>query len=441
MSTTRLINDALKAFYTRHPYPRYPLVGRPIWEHGLSSSPAYSWRMAHPDRLFQNSSTVLLMGCGEILPYITSKWDKTSRFECVDISKRSIRRAYWRTAVTNSHIKFFSSDIDRFLSQKPNHSFHHVDTYGVLHHLANPSRTLAETVRVLKPGGTIRLMVYNSRSRDWIRHFQKIFQLLKYSGFKKRDLESAASIVRSTLNILGRRDWVFALKPTFKNLTRFADAFFNVREARLDLNWWMKQFELNGLTVVSLFDRYGELDDLNNPAWSPPKMSDLEIRTKDRRFENNLELILVKNEILVGSEKAAKHPLPLVLNRFMIQHPLWFSFIETAPLSRKDRKTIIENLTSFINTGKTSPDWWKSIPIDALQRLARLGVILPGMAMDKSLHAKLLEPISDHMDIPTYATLNDEQMANLMKFFDLELKKDPNKELKLKLISKHLEKI
>jgi hypothetical protein len=61
--------------------------------------------------------------------------------------------------------------------------------------------------------------------------------------------------------------------------------------------------------------------------------------------------------------------------------------------------------------------------------------------MDKSLHAKLLEPISDHMDIPTYATLNDEQMANLMKFFDLELKKDPNKELKLKLISKHLEKI
>lgn len=440
-STTTIINEALKAFYTRHPYPRYPLVGRPIWEHGLSSSPAYSWRVAHSSLPIQNSATVLLMGCGEILPYIVSKWDRSSKFECVDISKRSIRRAHWRTGVTNIRVKFFNSDIDDFLSHKPDHYYDHVDSYGVLHHLANPSLTLAETARVLKPGGTIRLMVYNNKARTWIRHFQKIFQLLKFSSFKRRDLEAAVSIVRSTLNILGRRDWVFALKPTFRNLTRFADTFFNAREARLDLSWWMKQFEQNDLKVVSLLDRYGELDDLENPAWKPPNFNALELRAQDRRFENNLEVILVKKGTLGSIKNSVKRPIPVVLNRFMLQHPLWFSFVETAGLTRMERKVILENLISYINTGETSPNWWEDIPLEALRRLARLGVILPGMVDNHSLRSQLLEPISKLMDIPTYPPLNEEQMANLMKFFDLELKKDPDRELKLRLISKHLEKI
>ncbi|HZL59315.1 MAG TPA: class I SAM-dependent methyltransferase [Stellaceae bacterium] len=49
-------------------------------------------------------------------------------------------------------------------------SFDHVFSWGVLHHSAEPARTFAEVARVLRPGGTALIMVYNRASaRYWIK--------------------------------------------------------------------------------------------------------------------------------------------------------------------------------------------------------------------------------------------------------------------------------
>ncbi|HVB81203.1 MAG TPA: class I SAM-dependent methyltransferase [Candidatus Binataceae bacterium] len=49
-------------------------------------------------------------------------------------------------------------------------SFDHVFSWGVIHHTANPTKAFGEIARVLRPGGTALLMVYNRASlRYWIK--------------------------------------------------------------------------------------------------------------------------------------------------------------------------------------------------------------------------------------------------------------------------------
>jgi SAM-dependent methyltransferase len=438
--TVDVINESLKSFYSKHPYPRYPLVGRPIWENGIMTTPLYVRKIAHPKEDFPTQSRVLVMGCGEVLPYILSKWDTTSQFDFVDISQRSLNRAKWRIGLRKERLKFICRDIDSFLQSQPSYTYDHIDSIGVIHHLANPSQTLKEMVRVLKPGGTVRLMVYNSEGRDWIRHFQKIFKLLKFSPFRKRDIEQSTIFVRSTIGILGRRDWFFALKPIFRNPTRFADTFLSVREANLPLDWWLTKIKDNGLEILSLLDRYGELDDLPNPAWQPPSLSQLKERSTDKRFENNLELILKKPGAPQHLEDSLTK-IPFKMNKHVTRHPLWFTFKETAGLSIKDRQFITQSLINYLSDGLPTAQLMTRFPLPTLQRFSRLGAILPGMIEGKENRDQLMAPMAKSMEIPQYDTFNEEQQENLLKVFETELKKDPKKALKLKLIAKHLERI
>ena len=68
----------------------------------------------------------------------------------------------------------------------PDNEFDIVYSFGVLHHAKNTMRCLSEAIRVLKPGGTLKIMVYSDFSAVglmlWILH-----GLLKFKIFKSQE--------------------------------------------------------------------------------------------------------------------------------------------------------------------------------------------------------------------------------------------------------------
>jgi ubiquinone/menaquinone biosynthesis C-methylase UbiE len=74
----------------------------------------------------------------------------------------------------------------------PDGSFDHVFSWGVLHHTSDPKRAFAELARVLRPGGTALVMVYNRQSlRYW---FKGLYVLILKAGLLRG--ETMASVQR-----------------------------------------------------------------------------------------------------------------------------------------------------------------------------------------------------------------------------------------------------
>src|SRR5690606_17931340 len=104
----------------------------------------------------------------------------THRLLCVDLSAKSLRRARLRLTTDFRPTEFVRSDINDFLRQQAavTGPFHHIDIYGVLHHLDNPSETIRLLGTHLSTNGTIRVMVYNTHARSWLHSLQQVMRLL-----------------------------------------------------------------------------------------------------------------------------------------------------------------------------------------------------------------------------------------------------------------------
>ncbi|HZB93632.1 MAG TPA: class I SAM-dependent methyltransferase, partial [Stellaceae bacterium] len=84
----------------------------------------------------------------------------------IDITHHAVRLAQEHT--DGLRVTVLKMDAERMTLSDA--SFDHAFSWGVLHHSAAPERAFAEVARVLKPGGTALVMVYNRASlRYWIK--------------------------------------------------------------------------------------------------------------------------------------------------------------------------------------------------------------------------------------------------------------------------------
>lgn len=137
-----------------------------------------------------DGKAVLDYGCGpghDVIGF--ANYSNTSRLVAADISPSSLKEAEERLALHGKTAEFIQLDPAAVNLPFASDSFDHIHSSGVLHHMPNLDLVMTELRRVLKPGGTFNIMVYNYDSlwmHLFVAHHKQIIENA-YRGLNLRE--------------------------------------------------------------------------------------------------------------------------------------------------------------------------------------------------------------------------------------------------------------
>ena len=105
---------------------------------------------------------VLEIGCGigtDTINFARHGADVTA----VDLTEKSLEVARQRAKVfgLEDRIRFFQADAENLSASVPPEPYDLVYSFGVIHHTPHPERVVEEIRKYVKPGSTVKIMVYN----------------------------------------------------------------------------------------------------------------------------------------------------------------------------------------------------------------------------------------------------------------------------------------
>ena len=141
-----------------------------------------------------------------------------ARYVGVDLTPKSIELAKERFNLFGIPAKFQVANAEERLPF-PDNSFDHVYSFGVIHHSPAPERIVREIHRVLRPGGTLTVMLYNRRSINYyieIMFLRRIFRwcllptfmpglLAVITGFDRWKLEGHREMLKKKIS---KEKWI-----------------------------------------------------------------------------------------------------------------------------------------------------------------------------------------------------------------------------------------
>lgn len=171
------MNDDLRRHYERYPYPRYPLLAavNPCATYALNLDTLYArFNGVLPP---QPARRILLAGCGSFSPYPTSLANPGVPLTALDLSGANLRRARLHAFLHGRFgITWERGDILDPAAAQGEYGF--IDSFGVIHHLAEPLAGLQALERRLAPGGILRIMVYSRGARRGAESIRRALRLL-----------------------------------------------------------------------------------------------------------------------------------------------------------------------------------------------------------------------------------------------------------------------
>ncbi len=121
----------------------------------------------------------------------------------IDLTTEAIENVKQRLAVYNLQaIELQVADAENL--PYPNNSFDLVYSWGVIHHSPDTPKCLAEIIRVTKPGGMIKIMIYNRRS------LFAFYRYLACGFFKGKPFKSFKSVLFEHQESPGTKAYTFA---------------------------------------------------------------------------------------------------------------------------------------------------------------------------------------------------------------------------------------
>jgi SAM-dependent methyltransferase len=245
----------VSAFYDRFPYPGDPLQDGP--------PPGYNWRWCHAaahahctGRLPDPGSAprILDAGCGtgvstDYLVHLNPGASVTA----IDISAGALAVASERLRRSGGQdaVRFACRSLLDLAGEGP---FDHINSVGVLHHLADPSGGLRALAGVLAPGGLMHLFLYADGGRWEIHRLQRSLRLLGVgTGALGLDLGRRLLAELPADNRLRRRHeerWALDTQAD----ANFADMYLHPQETSYDLPRLWDLIDAAGLTFLGFSD-------------------------------------------------------------------------------------------------------------------------------------------------------------------------------------------
>lgn len=170
------MNDQVRLHYETWVYPRYPLAA------SVRRSDTYALNL---DALYARfngtlppaaARRILLAGCGSFSPYPTAVANPGVPVTALDLSAANLRRARLHAWMHGRFgISFEQGDLMDPAAAQGGYGF--IDSFGVIHHLADPLEGLRALERRLAPGGILRLMVYSRGARRVVESARRALRL------------------------------------------------------------------------------------------------------------------------------------------------------------------------------------------------------------------------------------------------------------------------
>ena len=250
--TTDPVSLAVREQYEEFPYPRWLScwIRQPqaLLRELQSRFPLLA---CGPDT--SGGTEVLMPGCGTGAHALSEATRySNARVLAVDLSRASLAygiRMARRYGITN--VEFQQADI--LALEGLGRTFHIIDVYGVLHHMADPTAALTILASLLKSAGFVRIGVYNHVKRQGV---QRTSNFLRERTISTKN--EIRGLRREVLGIDKPRDPVAVKNSAAFTMSEFRDQFLHAHEVAFTLPELASAVWKAGLRVVGLDGLDGE---------------------------------------------------------------------------------------------------------------------------------------------------------------------------------------
>ncbi len=255
------LSQAVQQQYEGFPYPPVPIEQE---YQGFAASASYI--LAQYARVRQFSSPkdkrAFVAGCGtgyEIHGVAVTN-PGLAEIVGVDLSQASIVRAQAR--LDHHRLRHCRVQVGDLLDPTtlPEGPFDFIESYGVLHHTADPAQALRALAERLAPDGVMTLMLYNRKGRMIVYHIKEVLQKL---GADQWPTERKVSFVRTLLSS-------FVPGSLFNSYAKQEREYYQYDENIIDNLFHAHDVPFDIAQVPDFLDQAGlEFLDIVAPTYSP----------------------------------------------------------------------------------------------------------------------------------------------------------------------------
>lgn len=242
----------MKAFYQRYPYPKVSIVE---YDRNLHDHFRYLARSCGDNPAPKNGTKIgrmLIAGCGTTEAVLWGASLPHFKIDAVDLSEASIEISKQLAKQLNiTNVTFRCADFEKGEGLDGPYDF--ISSFGVLHHLEDPERGLAQLENVLKPGGLMALMVYSKQNRELLQRTQRMVSLLTKATDEPDPETTAHAICEHGITQPSLLTQVFktGLNDYAHNREQFADTLLNPREVAYTIGTLVDFLKSAELEIVS----------------------------------------------------------------------------------------------------------------------------------------------------------------------------------------------